>query len=503
MMIRQASRVSTFWVLGVLCAVVAPAVAEPASPAPVELAADGFPAQRIAVDTPREMYATTAAASPYIYLERCAVGCTVMQGINDAVHYSSSIPSNGVSNVTPFENNAGQTGAAADAEWAQVVQCIKEIYSPYNVTISDVKPTGGVGYHMAMIAGNPADIGDRRPGILGVAPLASDCSAIDNVMSFSFANAHPSTTDPTERILNICWTASQESAHALGLDHEYEFANHKSACNDPMTYRIDCGGQKFFRNEIASCGEDKARPCKCGPTQNSHLKVLSVYGVGSPIFGNPTVTLTSPAASGGMLDRSVTAAAGSKRGVARVELFFNGFKWAEVQGAPFGKAGQNNPSDYPILVPTTLPNSIVDVKAVAYDDLGGATDSAVVTVTKGAPCASASTCAKGQKCEAGKCFWDPPMGEIGANCSYDQFCKSGICTGTSDQQICTQSCIPGVTDSCPMGFQCVMQSATAGVCFFNDTGGGCCSVDRSDRGLWGQLGIAAIVLGLVLRRRRR
>jgi MYXO-CTERM domain-containing protein len=53
-----------------------------------------------------------------------------------------------------------------------------------------------------------------------------------------------------------------------------------------------------------------------------------------------------------------------------------------------------------------------------------------------------------------------------------------------------------------MGFQCVMQSATAGVCFFAESAG-CCSVDRSDRGWLPQLGIAAIVLGLVLRRRRR
>ena len=35
---------------------------------------------------------------------------------------------------------------------------------------------------------------------------------------------------------NICWTAAQETAHALGLDHEYVFADGTSACSDPMKF---------------------------------------------------------------------------------------------------------------------------------------------------------------------------------------------------------------------------------------------------------------------------
>ena len=42
-----------------------------------------------------------------------------------------------------------------------------------------------------------------------------------------------------------------------------------------MTYRNDCGGEKFFRNEIANCGETANRTCKCGGTQNSHAKILA------------------------------------------------------------------------------------------------------------------------------------------------------------------------------------------------------------------------------------
>ena len=487
---------------------IATAHAEPAAPPPTgPLTIDGRPGRRLAIDTPIDFYATPyAQVSTIIYLDRCQPSCVVTLGNNDARSNSSSIPKQSTSTVSEFRNAAGVPGAAADAEWAAVVQCVKEVYSPYNVMVTDQLPGGGQAFHKAIVGGIPGEIGYGMD-ILGVAPLSGDCSAIDNVISFTFANAHIGTpATANERVLNICWTAAQESAHAYGLDHEYTFPNSTltpfhSACNDPMTYRQDCGGQKFFRNEVATCGETSSRACKCGANQNSHLKILSVFGAGTPITGAPSITLTEPV-RGAMLSRGVSAMAASKRGVSRVELFFNGFKWAETQGVQFGSKGQPSPSPYTVVVPAALPNSIVDIKMIAYDDLGASTESSVVTVTKGAPCADASACAAGQKCEEGKCFWDPPVGEVGDDCTYQQFCKSNICSGTADQQICTQNCIPGVADSCPSGLECVMSSANSGLCFFASSGG-CCSVDRSDRAWWVQLGLAAAVLAYVGRRRRR
>jgi hypothetical protein len=489
------------------------AAAEPAtSPAPGPvLTIDGVPGRRVAVDTPLERYATPfAQPSPTLYLNRCSGGCVVTKGNNDARNHVSSIPTPTPAFPGPnftigeYKNANDQIGTAADAEWKQLVRCMQEVYSPYNLTVTDIKPPSGTGYNEAIIAGTPDQIGQDK-NVLGVAPLTSDCSAIDNVISFSFANMHGNT----DRVDNICWTAAQESAHAYGLDHEFTFvtgnpANGHSACNDPMTYRNDCGGEKFFRNENANCGETADRACHCGGTQNSHLKVLSVFGASTaaPIVARPTSAIVSPTATDSALSFSVVVNAGAQRGVSRVELYFNGFKWAESPGAPFVQRGQLDPSPYNIAVPTALPNSIVDIKAIAYDDLGTATESAVVTVTKGAPCTTATTCAKGQKCDAGKCLWDPPSGEIGASCSYPQFCKTGLCTGTAEQQICTQSCIPGSTDSCPGGFDCVMDGPTTGVCFFSASGG-CCSVDRGGGAGWLPVGLGLAVLGLIARPRRR
>ena len=178
---------------------------------------------RLAVPTPLELFTTTphAQIAGTIYLERCRSGCTVTQGTNDARANSSTIPQTpGTHTISEYRNGAGQTGALADAEWSALVQCMREVYSPFNVTVTDVRPTG-VSYHMAIIAGLPAEI-SLGPDILGVAPLANDCSPQDNVISFSFANAHPQT-ETVSRVQNLCWTAAQESAHAFGLDHEYEF----------------------------------------------------------------------------------------------------------------------------------------------------------------------------------------------------------------------------------------------------------------------------------------
>jgi hypothetical protein len=486
------------------------AAAEPAiraAPGPL-LTVDGLPGRRVVVDAPVDPVAPLAMAPRTLYLNRCSGGCVITRGNNDARNHVSSIPNPTATAPGPsftigeYRDVSNRSGAGADAEWGQLVKCMKDVYSPYNLTVTDVKPAPGTGYDEAIIAGSPTEIGQSLD-VLGVAPLASDCSAIDNVISFSFANAHGTL----DRVNNVCWTAAQESAHAYGLDHEYSFttgnpANDHSACSDPMTYRNDCGGEKFFRNDFAHCGETGNRACKCSRTQNSHLKLLSVFGASAapPIVQAPTATLGSPAQTDALLGPTVVVTAGGQRGVARVELDFNGFQWVEAPGAMFAPRGQPNPSTYTIAVPSSLPSSIVDVKAIAYDDLGTATATASVTVTRSAPCTTATACAAYQKCDAGRCLWDPPVGELGVACAYPQFCKSGICKGTADQPICTQPCIPGYV-SCPQGFDCVMDASDTGMCLFSSSG--CCSVGRGGGAWWLPVGFGLAVLGLVARPRRR
>jgi hypothetical protein len=459
--------------------------------------AAAFAGPRVVVPTPVEQFgvAEAGAISHVIYLERCRGGCTVTKSnTNDALAGLSSVPQTpGVHTIAEFRSKDGMIGAPADPEWEQLMQCVREVYSPFDVTVTDVKPTEGT-YHLAIVAGFPAELGFGED-ILGVAPLANNCAAQDNVMSFSFANAHP----PQLRINNLCWTVAQESAHAFGLDHTFKFTDGRSTCNDPMTYQVDCGGQRFFRNFPAKCGEFNERTCRCGSTQNSHARLVSVFGAGTPITGAPTADIFVPNA-GDPLGAFVSAHVGSKRGITRVELYVNGFPWIEQPGIAFTPIGQPNPGVYQFNLPANLPDGISDFSVRAYDDLGGVADSPVVTRTKGAPCVTADTCAQGQKCTAGKCAWDPPTAEAGDACEYAAQCTSFLCVGDAEK-ICSQRCNPSDKSTCPSDLECVETGPEMGLCF-TPSGGGCCSASNG-RVPWLQIAGSAVILGLVMRRRRR
>src|SRR5262249_60972693 len=104
----------------------------------------------------------------------------------------------------------------------------------------------------------------------------------------------------------------KETAHAWGLDHEYD-------CTDPMTYLPACGGQRFFRNKDSKCGTDAPGDCNCdgqcqnsGPTQNSHQRIVGVFGPGTSIVPAPTAALTAPkehATAGNLFSAKLHAAA--------------------------------------------------------------------------------------------------------------------------------------------------------------------------------------------------
>ncbi len=449
--------------------------------------------------------------SKVLFVNRCSGGCNLtaadQQNAPMNVTAVPGIPRGQNYTVPEFKNFAGQTGAAADAEWAQIVACVAETYSYFDVQVTDQRPVSG-SYHMAVVGGTQAAIGLQIDGLLGISQL--DCaSALDNVISFTLADAHrPLAGSAQNYVRDLCTTITHEVGHAFGLQHEFRFiSDNSSACSDPMSY--DTGtcnpDQRYFRNKIAACGRFEEEPCNCpNNPPNSHQLLTQVFGMGTPTVPPPTVAFTTPAQAGGAINNLVAVTSGSKRGVERVELYLNGWKWGTVQGARFATGGgQPNPSPYAFQLPANVPNSLYDIEVRSYDDVGGMT-SVTTTATKGAPCTSADTCNKGQKCEGGKCFWDPPAGEIGDDCTYNEFCTSGVCAGTADQTICTQNCIPGVGDSCPegSGLTCVGMGAQ-GVCFPVDDGGGCCSVGTSDSSVpWAPIALGLGLFGFVVTRRR-
>src|SRR6185503_6497471 len=168
----------------------------------------------------------------------------------------------------------------------------------------------------------------------GIAPGQLGCGGQDNVISFTFANIYGGTSQ--QFIWSVCQVAAQETGHSFGLDHVYQFSDGRSACTDPMTYRGDCGGQAFFRNDLASCGEYATRPCRCGGLQNSHNKLLTLFGPGTPLTAPPALTVSAPMSGDTVANgATVIATASAQRGVARLELWLNGYKWASAKGAEF------------------------------------------------------------------------------------------------------------------------------------------------------------------------
>lgn len=443
----------------------------------------------ISVPTPRP--AARAQTAKVLYMNRCKGGCTFTKStdMNHAPSHTTYIPNGApgqMFNLTEF--------ALGDAEWTELMQCIRDVYSPYDVQVVDEKPVDGVFYNEGVIAGVDSELGIQ--GAYGIAPVDGNCNPIAYSISFTFANSNGINAKP----YFLCAVVAQETGHAFGLDHSYEFVDGTSACRDPMSYREDCGGQRFFRNQAAFCGENSKRPCRCGQTQNAHLKLNAALGAATATTEPPTVTVTSPAPGATVAAGApVIATAGAQRGIDKLELWVNDYKWAEVRGAAFGFDGQPE-SAYTIALPDELPDGVMDLVVKAKDDLGTTTDSATVRVTKGAACTSADSCLAGQRCDdEGRCLWDPPVGNTGDECTFQQYCVSGICASTGEEMRCSSSCVPQNPDSCPAGFECLEDSK---LCWPAETAaGGCCSANTA-AGAQSAL-LAFGLAALFVRRRRR
>ena len=383
----------------------------------------------IPVDIPtRAAGPQPAAAGPaLIYLNRCSTGCTVSPGVDDSRADTSSIISNTIF-VSPFDKG--------DDAWSDVVNCVRRIYAPFNVDVTDVDP-GTIPHHEAIVAGTPTESGFPE-NYGGVAPYA--CGQIPNSVTYSFANVWWSANE-------ICETVAQETAHAFGLDHAV-------LCNDPMTYLAPCG-PKSFQNFDAPCGEKEERECFCGgTTQNSFRMIETMFGPGDP----PLAEFSRPR-SGDLVGPGFVIEVGvGTAPISRIEVYAAGKRIAEGTIPPFIF---NAPSDLP---PGPLE---LEVRSTDPQNRSG---SARITVNYQA-CASDSDCGGGYDCIAGRCVLSPgSAGGLGEACDSDTECSADLCGRTSDGDgICTATCDLS-RDDCPGGFTCT-ESGSGPVCW--PSGGGC------------------------------
>lgn len=417
-----------------------------------------------------------ADISRIIYLERCVGGCTLTAGPEDArINSSSILQYTGAATavVSEFSHD--------EMTWQAVVDCVRELYAPYDVEVTDVDPGPDVFHHKAIVAGSYEEIEYPR-AIGGVAP--SICFPRNNAISYTFANQMGNP-------LYICSVVGQETAHAFGLEHAHN-------CADPMTYLGACGRQ-FFRNEAVACGEyEPSDSCVCGGNvQNSHAWLKNVLGANPTPIAGPTIDILLPEDGATVADGfSVSATALHVRGVKSVRIEING----EPYGTQDGYSYQNAESPYWFDAPADLPDGILDIKIIAANDLG-VEASTTITVTKGSPCTSADTCLTGQQCEDGRCFYPPPSVELGGACADDRECLSGLCPQKGDERYCSQTCFPGVSDQCPAEFDCLAVGVDNGVCWPRNPGGDGGGCDTSGGNGLGAL--ALVLLGVIWAARRR
>lgn len=430
----------------------------------VPLTASAGPFRDVVVQPP---HGTTSGPTKFasitklIYLNNCMPnGCSVSPGFDDARTQHSSIPQQ-PSHLAAW--GWGQTN------WNTLVQCVKDMYAPFDVQITDVDP-GSANHFELMVGGSSTDVGVMGAG--GVAPFIPCNGALqDNVISYVFAAE-------TQDLDYLCWAAAQETSHVFGLDHEMN-------AMDPMTYLSPPIKKQGFQNTASNCGEYQPRMCWCGgQTQNSAQYLFDTLG---PAHLDPaSMTISSPAdGSWQKPGFSVHATAMTQLSVTTSELKIDGATAQSITQPPlvFDSPATLAAGDHTISVDAT--------------DAAARTFSSQITVHVVGKCDAG--CTGDQKCLGGFCLpaADVPGG-LGSTCTDNTGCITGTCASDGMTHLCTGPCDAG--DACPSGFACLSSTAGAGVCWPSPGGGGGCATSSGGSPL---LALGALgVLATLLRRRR-
>lgn len=303
----------------------------------------------VRVDAPDALSVPTPTphgGAPHIlFLQRCAGGLTISPGGGGSIANQSEIVG-GTINFPPFPYG--------DTAWNDVLERTRAIFSPFNITVTDVDP-GNVSHDEAVVCGDGAMAGFAGAG--GVAPFS--CGVINNAITFTFADTLGNNPQLLAEVVG------QEAAHAWGLDHEF-------LCDDPMTYLSNCG-PKTFQDVDAQCGEYQPRACSCGGnTQNSYQHILNTFGSAVPDNAAPTAAITYPNDGDVFLpgaEFDITVSVNDDVQVANVTLYVDGSPEGSDASTPFGP--------WPV---SNIPQGSYEFYIEATDVAGNTTMSAVVSI---------------------------------------------------------------------------------------------------------------------------
>ena len=400
---------------------------------------------------------------------------------DDSSTNASSIPSSSNATVSAW--------SYGDARWTQLMSCTRLMFARFDVAVTDVDP-GSTTHIESVVGGYPGEV-DMPDGVGGVAPMNYDCSVVERAIVYTFSGVYG------DDVQEICHTVAQETAHALGLDHEYK-------CEDPMTYLYGCG-DKTFLDVNAPCGEDSPRECMCGGnTQNSVQAMFQILG--SADDAGPEVDIVTPrngdtVAPGFRLE----ADASDAQGVTKVDFYIDSAYVITASVPP-----------YRINAPHTLTAGAHTLEARAYDLAGNEVRASIsVSIETPTGCVSSADCGAGERCESGACLSDSVPGSTGSPCIGGDDCANGTCGSDGVDSLCTESCVDDA--SCPDAMVCRGASSGAGLCWpgesvagFDDGAyllGGCSisarAVDGDEHGARGPFALLALVGAVLIGARRR
>jgi uncharacterized protein (TIGR03382 family) len=299
--------------------------------------------------------ASAVALSRVIYLNYN--GVTLSPGTNDSRTNKSTIAT---------QQTAIAAWNASATVKSATTACMKEIFGPFNVTITDTDP-GNVNHIEAVFGGSPGQLG-LPSNVAGVSPFTTDCSIIENSIVFTFTNVIPADAR------TACEIMAQEVAHSYGLDHEL-------LASDPMTY-LQYNGNRSFQNMTVSCGESTARPCgingnTCRANQNSVTLLAERVGTkGTPGDTTaPDVNITFPPNNSTVPPGfTVKATATDNIAVTMASIYIDGNPAGSITAGP-----------YEFMTAATLPDGAHVIKVEATDGTNVQSSTINVTVKKGAP----------------------------------------------------------------------------------------------------------------------
>jgi hypothetical protein len=430
--------------------------------------------------------------SHVVYLNRCAQGCLVTPGDTDSRTDHSDIAQN-TGTITSFSDG--------DAKWTQVMDCVKNVMAPFNITVTDVDP-GAAEHFEIMIGGDPSNIGLPQ-GVGGIADypcMGGACSAtyVPDALVFDFSNVWQGD------VLAICGTAAQEIAHAWTLDHA-------TPTNDPMTYHTytmanfgykdgaQCGSDCLYNNgttnafgvQCVGTGYNGTHPCTENgqATQDEIQMITKLFGPAGAVA--PTVSFQNPTnGAGEQAGFGIDVNCTSGDGVQEVDVMVDGALVGQMFAPPFH-----------FVAPGSLSDGTHHITALCGSNKQ-ATATASVDVITGPPCTKDPECATNNLCYEHVCIAGPDAtGGLGSTCTGNDACASGTCAGNGSMNLCVIPCDVN-NDQCPSGFGC-LSAGTTGVCWLGAEkggNGGCC--DSSGRGAGGSV-VLGLSLGAILITRRR